>query len=120
MSSRNFLNLIKKALPFLVILVLLVLIKNIIISIYETKNGGKMFESLKEELASKKRERAHLSQKLYFAKTDQFVEEQARSKLGLSKEGERVIIDKKISREKRVEVVMDTSSNWQKWWRLFF
>ena len=72
-------------------------------------------------LEQEKKRYLELTQKLKVATSEAFVEEQARNKLGLVKEGDTVIL-------------LDTSqappggrgegekelSNWQKWWRLFF
>lgn len=78
-----------------------------------------MLKNLKAQEAQKKKEQAFLSQKLYYAKTDAFVEEEARQKLGLVRPGEQIVVDQKIERVQfKSEPI--ARPNWQKWWNLFF
>jgi hypothetical protein len=74
---------------------------------------------LQEELKAKKQENAYLREKLIIAKTDEFVEEQARTRLGMVKEGEKIVADRKIEPQKpKIEV--PEPPNWKKWQNLFF
>lgn len=102
----------------MVILVLLVMIKNISEAILSSFDRTKVVDSLQQELNDKKKEQQYLAQKLEIAKTDAFVEEEARTNLGLIKEGEQVIIDDKVA-EKQPEVEAEKVPNWQKWLALF-
>lgn len=102
-----------------IILLLVLIIRSIILSIVSTHERSQILKQLQEELSQKKREQAYLSQKVYYAKTDNFVEEEARSKLGLVKDGEEVVIDQKIEPEKP-KVVPLKPPIYQKWWDLFF
>lgn len=78
-----------------------------------------MLKELKAQETQKKREQAYLSQKLYFAKTDMFVEDEARQKLGLVRSGEQIVVDQKIG-PVRFKDEPRTLPVWQKWWNLFF
>lgn len=78
-----------------------------------------MLKDLKAQEDQKKKDQAYLSQKLYFAKTDAFVEEEARQKLGLVRPGEQIVVDQKIGpKQPKSEPI--ARPNWQKWWNLFF
>lgn len=76
-------------------------------------------DELRKDLSLKKQEQAYLSQKLYVAKSQGFVEDQARTKLGLVRPGEKVVIDERIESKKQV-VIPATLPVWTKWWKLFF
>lgn len=119
MSRRSITPYLRRAAAVAVVIILLFIIKNIISSIISTHDRSNILRQLREELSQKKREKDYLTQKLYYAKTDNFVEEEARGKLGFVKEGESVVIDEKIDpvRPKPTAVSVPI---WRKWWALFF
>lgn len=98
---------------------LAILARNIIVSISSSYSRARLVEDLRQTLSQKKQEQAYLTQKLYYAKTDQFVEDQARRKLSLVMPGEKVVIDEKIE-PGHPQVIKPEMPNWEKWWRLFF
>lgn len=98
---------------------LVILARNITVSIISSFKRAQLVEELREELSSKKQEQAYLSQKLVVAKGQEFVEDQARTKLGLIKPGETIVIDEKIE-AKKPTVIGLTVPVWFKWWKLFF
>jgi len=98
---------------------LAILARNIALSIASSYKRAKLVEELREELSLKKQEQAYLSQKLVVAKSQGFVEDQARTKLGLVKPGEKVVIDERIEVKKPVAIGL-TVPVWFKWWKLFF
>lgn len=73
---------------------------------------------LQQQVAQEKQQQAYLTQKLYIAKTDSFVEQQAQ-KLGLVQDNEQIVVDKSIEPD-QLQVVKPQPPNWQKWWSLFF
>ncbi|MGE5041658.1 MAG: FtsB family cell division protein [Candidatus Levyibacteriota bacterium] len=119
MSSRRFTPSVKNILILLTLFMLAILARNIIVSITSSYNRARMVEDLRGALEQKKQEQAYLTQKVYYAKTDQFVEDQARRKLGLVLPGEKVVIDERIDPGKP-QVITPEMPNWQKWWKLFF
>lgn len=106
---------------FLILLGLLFLFvsKNILDSIYSLNKGKNVYIQLKGELENKKREREFLSQQLYYVRQDEYVEEQARSKLGLSKKDERIVIEPPHIEQNEI-ATNNLTPNWKKWWNLFF
>lgn len=74
------------------------------------------------ELGNEKKEWENLKQRLSIVQKPQFVEEEARNKLLLSKPGEGVIViptpvDASPSAAPKPK---DTRPNWEKWWETFF
>jgi cell division protein FtsB len=119
MSRTNIFSYLKKVAIVGVLIILVVIIKNILTSILSTHDRAQILKELQNELSQKKEEQAFLSQKLYYAKTDAFVEEEARQKLGMIREGEVVVIDEKVKFVKR-PVAPKNKQVWQMWWELFF
>lgn len=117
MSRRNVSYYIKKIVSIGAIIILLILIKNTGSSILSTASHSNSLNSLKEKLYNKKQENVYLTEKLAIAKTDEYIEEEARSKLGLIKEGEQLVIEKRLQ-EKEVGVG-EKIPNWQKWLAFF-
>lgn len=66
-----------------------------------------------------------LEQKAKEVQTPEFVEKEAREKLGLAKEGETVVIlPENFDRIAKINQSLNNSSldlpNWERWWKLFF
>ena len=110
----------KKLLVIFVILTLLFLIRNTFFSIVEVLNNGDAAGTLKKELEGEKKKNEFLTQRLFYVKTNGFVEEEARRKLGLVKQGEHTVIAPSAPTKEEKTVEIDTRPNWEKWWSLFF
>jgi cell division protein FtsB len=119
MSRRNFTPYIKKGAILIVTAILVLIIKSLISSISETLDRTKMLSYLEEELSQKKQESAYLKERLIIAKTEKFVEEEARIKLGMVREGEKIVGDRKIE-AKKLKIERPELPNWKKWQNLFF
>ncbi|MDP1722270.1 MAG: septum formation initiator family protein [Candidatus Gottesmanbacteria bacterium] len=69
-------------------------------------------------------EHARLQKELDYAQSPEFIEQEARNRLGLGKEGETVVLLPKSqitnpndqTNEEKEEII----PNWKRWWRLFF
>lgn len=76
--------------------------------------------------AQKELENTQLKKQLLQSKTDFFVEQEARNKLGLGKEGEVTILLPKSdptpmkANDEAEDREISQEPNWKKWWRLFF
>ncbi|MFI5265151.1 MAG: septum formation initiator family protein [Candidatus Levyibacteriota bacterium] len=119
MSRRSFLPYVKRGAALLTLFALVFLIRALILSIISVYDRSQILKNLKTQEAQLQKEQAYLSQKLYFAKTDTFVEDEARQKLGLVRPGEQIVVDQKIGPlQPKSEPI--ARPNWQKWWNLFF
>lgn len=119
MSRRVIFKHAKKISIGVILIILLLLIKNITTSIISTQQRSQILREQEAILLEKQKEAALLSQKLSIAKSDKFVEEEARSKLGLVKPGEKIVVDEKIKLPKK-QVKPPEPPNWQKWVSLFY
>lgn len=75
---------------------------------------------LKENLVDKTKEDKFLTEKLQYVKSNEFVEKEAREKLGLVKEGEHIVIAPPPPQNTLKDGQKDAKENWKKWWELFF
>lgn len=109
----------KKLIFILILISLLIFIKNTVVSIIQLSQNSKTIDKLDFNLKSAKQENVLLQQKLYYVKSDEFIEEQARNKLNLVKNGEYMVIapppQGKLEQTKKDEI-----PNWKRWWKLFF
>ena len=69
-------------------------------------------------------ENRRLQSELEYAQSPEFIEQEARNRLGLGREGETVVLmpnDKlQMTNEKTEDKTAVNLPNWKKWWRLFF
>lgn len=109
---------IKRILSIVIIIILLVLIRNISVSIYTQLKNEDTVDELKEQLSEEKRRQAFLTQRLAEVQTDSFIEKEARQKLGLARENEYQVAvappDLNTPESPTYEL-----PNWKKWKEVF-
>ncbi len=96
------------------------MVKNNISSISSTLTNSSTTDNLTKKLSDEKKENLYLKERLQYANSDQFVQEQAQEKLGLLKTGEYFVIAPTSTPLNTQTSVPDQKPNWQKWWELFF
>ncbi len=75
----------------------------------------------KAELAREKAKNEELKQKLSEVQSPQFIEKEAREKLGMARVGETVVLlDKSQAANLNDQTKTENIPNWQKWRKLFF
>lgn len=82
----------------------------------------KEIEVMKDEIVSIEAQNEEFAQLIHYLKSDEFIEQEAKLKLGLKHEGEGVVVIPSSTTEAHAEgVAADTDeSNPMKWWRYFF
>lgn len=110
----------KRIIPFILIAVLLLIIKSIIESIVTLQQNSQIVQQLKTEKDTAIKRQEFLSQELYYVKTNDFIENEAREKLGMVKPGEHVILIPPTSANSAPTKKEENIPNWEKWRRLFF
>lgn len=104
---------------------LLVIVYNMIGQIFQAFKAGDRLTQEINKLSTLEIKNKDLKEQLTQVKSLEFIEQQARDKLGLAKEGETVVVippDKikqvlGISKDKEIEVKLP---NWMGWLKLFF
>ncbi len=110
----------KRFLFMAILIVSLVIIRNLVTSIYNLWQKQYLIVSAQKELEVEKKKSLELKKKLVYAESTAFIEEQARNKLFLSKPGEKEIILSNISKSDNSSKNKENDPNWKKWWELFF
>ncbi len=102
-----------------IVLILLWVIKNIATSIITLRQNSHIVTTLKDQEEEAKRKKQLLQQQLHVVNTPEFIESQAREKLGMVKPGEHIVLAPPPSPAPQ-KTNNDTASNWERWWNLFF
>ena len=114
----------KKVVFLLVGAVILIFAYNIIGQIFTTLRSGDRLTVATEQLHSLEVKNRELKKRLSEIKSQDFIEQQARDKLGLVKEGETIVVipEDKINQVLGVGKQAETPRlpNWQGWLNLFF
>ena len=110
---------------FILILILIGVITAVTKESYHKYQISRETTGLKKEIESLKKENELLSNILDYLDSEKSMEKEARLKLNLLKEGEKLVIitpDKKIdSKSQSLEDIQKTqSSNFKKWWEYLF
>lgn len=110
----------KRLLPILLILILLIVIKNNISYILQFLEHGSPAQNLKKLLSEEEKRNKFLKERLYYVKTNEFVSEEATEKLGMLKNEEYFVIAPTSTPLNNARIEYDTKPNWRKWLDLFF
>ena len=114
---------IRKIVLGAIILICLVIAYNLIVQITDALKSQDRLSAQAEAVYQLEAKNRELKKKLSEVQTPQFIEEQARNKLGLGKAGETMMI---IPEEKLKSVLGASQSaqvrlpNWLGWWKVFF
>ena len=84
------------------------------------RQNSHIVTSLKQQEQAEKQKGQFLKEKLHQVNTVQFIENEARERLGMVKAGEHVVLAPPAVATASNPTVIDYSPNWQKWWKLFF
>lgn len=104
-----------------IVLLSFILTISLLRSLYENWKKGDYVRVRQEELERLERENLRLKQALEYAKTPEFVEKEARDKLGLAKSGEVIVILSQPQATPSSQSALGTvRPSWKLWWRLFF
>jgi len=113
----------KKIIGFTILIVGVSLIINLPGDIWRLSKAGDQTKTAEEKVRKLEKERQELLEKRQYYQSDEFVEEEARNKLGMARPDETVVIlppnvSQVLGRSENVPV--SEIPNWQRWWKLFF
>lgn len=118
-------NKIKVILQWGIVLLALILGYSLVKSIIKIAGSSGKVEDARREVQGLKKENEDLNKELMAVQSVQFIEKEARDKLGLAKKGEIVVVlpDDETLRSLAPKVEEKTSSlpdpNWKQWLKLF-
>lgn len=110
----------KKVLFVITVVIFLVVINNLVRSIYDIWQKKDFVTQAEETLSFQKQENQRLKSALSYSKTQEFIEKAARDKLFMVKEGEQRVLLSKDSEESVRKEKSEDMPNWKQWWNLFF
>jgi len=125
MNSQRITGYFKKFVGYFILLLLVLMTASIIRNIGKVRAIRNEVAKEKERIEKLKAENEELQRKIEETQSDEFIERQIRDKLGLTKEGEIVVVlpDEEILRSlaPKIENEEDTlpDPNWKKWLKLF-
>ena len=108
----------------LILIVGLVVIVSLSRRVYSLWRRTDVVRERRDELRKVQEENVRLKEKLLEVRSPQYVEEQARNKLGLIREGETVVLIEAPQPSSPAATSLPDESNrelkWRVWWKLFF
>lgn len=115
----------KKPLFLVIAIVVLIITYNLLGQIFTTLKAGERLKTATDELSSLAQKNNELKKQLTQVQTPDFIEQQARDKLGLGKGNETIVVipDDKLksvlgaTEEQKQDIKLP---NWQGWLRLFW
>jgi len=111
----------KKIVFLAIVIALILVINNLIHSIYDLSKKQDLVVDVQKELEDEKMLNQKLKAQVSIVQSKDFIEQEARNKLFMAKPGEQpVIIPQNLLKEEKKEEAQEKSSNWQKWFNLFF
>lgn len=88
-------------------------------NIWRIWKAGERVDSARIELETAKKEQEELKKRLAEVQTSEFVEREARDKLGFGREGEVILVLPQDEETTSQVQESQTSSNWRQWWDLY-
>ena len=109
----------KKIIFIITVIIFLIIINDLLHSIYDVWQKKDFVTKAEKELSYQKQENQKLKSELSYSQTSEFIEKQARDKLFMVKKGEQRVLVPKDSGE-AVGKQKESLPNWKQWWNLFF
>ncbi|MBI2028622.1 MAG: septum formation initiator family protein [Candidatus Levybacteria bacterium] len=112
----------KKIVFVITIIVCLIIINNLVRSIYSIWQKEDLAISAQKELDYQKELNIKLKSQLSYVQTQEFIEREARNKLFMTKPNESIVIVSKEEKESEnpSDNKRENKPNWKKWLELFF
>jgi hypothetical protein len=84
--------------------------------------AGKGVENTRIKVKEAEKENESLKKRLFEVRSDDFVEREARDKLGMGKEGEMILILPEMNKleASSAKDSEERQETWRKWWNLYF
>ncbi len=105
------------------LIVLVLTINNLVHAIYDTWQKQTLLTKAQNELDHRLIENQKLKQQLAEVNKSSFIESEARNKLLLTRPNEGIIViptNAVLFKPSPTPVPINTTPNWEKWWKLFF
>lgn len=111
---------VKRIFRFLLLAILIMAIISLSQRTADLVGRAKKWQEEKKNLAQIEKENEELRAYLDYVESDSFLEKEARNSLGMSKEGEMMIVLPQEAEAKAETAFSSPSPVWRQWWELFF
>jgi len=111
---------VKRIFRFLLLAILIMAITSLSQRTADLVGRAKKWQEEKKNLAQIEKENEELRAYLDYVESDSFLEKEARNSLGMSKEGEMMIVLPQEEEVKAETAFSPPSPVWRQWWELFF
>lgn len=88
-------------------------------NVWTLYTSGNRLKETRQELVSAKTRNEELTLKLAEVKSPEYIEREAREKLGYGKEGEVILIMPEVIEQSSFARATEDKPNWRKWWDLY-
>lgn len=115
----------RKVITFIILIIGVSLIVNLSRDVARLLGAGDQVEKAQKKVEELEKEHEELVKKKEYFQNPEFIEEEARNKLSMAREGETIVILPPNVEELVGWLEEETSEeeqlpNWKRWWRLFF
>lgn len=110
----------KKTLFIVAVIVFLIIINNLVRSIYSIWQKDKLALDAEKQLSYQKEENERLKSALSYVQTQEFIEKEARDKLFMTKPNESIVLGSQEIQNDKSPTTKQNKPNWKKWVELFF
>ena len=113
----------RRIVRFIVIVVSIVMVVNLSRSIWDLWRRRDVLGERQEVLRRTEEENKRLQSELEYAGSSEFIETEARNRLGLGREGEAIVLmpnNQFPMSNIQTKTEKEKIPNWKRWWRLFF
>ncbi len=114
---------IKKIVFFGFMLVCIIIINDLIHSIYNLWQKNELLVERQQALVEEEKKNREFKKKIQIVTAPEFIEEEARNKLFLVKPGEGIVVVAPtvyLSASRSATVTVDRTPYWKQWWEVFF
>lgn len=88
-------------------------------SVWKLWKAGERIKQAELEVRNQESENQKLKKRLAEVQSPEFIEKEAREKLGLGKEGETIVVLPKQDEISNIKYPISNESNWRKWWKVY-
>jgi len=89
-------------------------------NVWKLWKAGERIKDAESGVRSQELENQELQKRLAEVQSPEFIEREAREKLGLGKEGETIIVLPPQNEKSNTQYSISNEPNWKKWWNLYF
>ena len=88
-------------------------------NVWRLWKAGERIKQAEQEVRKQELENSELKKRLAEVQSPEFIEKEAREKLGLGKLGEEIIVLPQQNAISNIQYPISNEPNWRKWWKVY-